>query len=191
MTTRAKSNGNGAKRREVLHAMLVALRDETYERVRELRHEQQDDTELAPGDEMDRARATVDVETHASLIARAEERLRYIDEALGRVDTDRYGICAGCREPIGVERLVALPFAVFCIECQQKRSRVGHGWSDGTMIQPYDKQWTLPEEMEEQPEYTAASEEVLEVTYGSPFAEGKASESARPVPQRQPRPRKK
>src|SRR5208282_3710783 len=112
MTTRAKSNGNGAKRREVLHAMLVALRDETYERVRELRHEQQDDTELAPGDEMDRARATVDVETHASLISRAEERLRYIDEALGRVDTDRYGICTGCREPIGVERLVALPFAV-------------------------------------------------------------------------------
>ena len=94
MTTRAKSNGNGAKRREVLHAMLVALRDETYERVRELRHEQQDDRELAPGDEMDRARATVNVETHASLIARAEERLRYIDEALGRVDTDRYGICA-------------------------------------------------------------------------------------------------
>ena len=54
-----------------------------------------------------------------------------------------------------------------------------------------DHQWTLPQEMEEQPEYTAASEEVLEVTYGSLFAEGKASESARPVPQRQPRPRKK
>jgi DnaK suppressor protein len=182
MTTQAK--GIDATRREMLRLMLVTLRDETYERVQELRHEQADDADPAPGDEMDRARADVDVETHASLIARAEERLRYIDEALGRVDEGRYGICAGCREHIGVERLGALPFAIYCVECEQKRTRAGHGWSDGTMIQPYDQQWTPPEEMVEQPEYTAASEEVLSVSYGSPFAEGKASESAQPVAKR-------
>jgi DnaK suppressor protein len=169
MTTEARTTD--ANRRDVLQAMLVALRDETYERIRELRHEQADDTELAPGDEMDRARAAVDIETHASLIARAEERLRYIDEALGRVEAGRYGICAGCREPIGVERLSALPFAAYCIECQQKRSK-GHGWNDGTMIAPYDQQWTLPREMEEQPEDGAASQEVQSVSYGSPFAAG-------------------
>lgn len=189
MTTKAKSTE--ASRREALHTMLVALRDETYERVRELRHEQGEDTEVAPTDEMDRARASADVETHASLIARAEERLRYIDEALGRVDEGRYGICAGCGEHIPVDRLSAVPFAVYCVDCQQKRTRPGQGWNDGTMIQPYDQQWTLPEEMVEQPEYTAASEEVLSVTYGSPFAEGKPSETAVPVPSRQPRPRKK
>jgi DnaK suppressor protein len=189
MTTQAKATDG--TRREMLRLMLVTLRDETYERVHELRHEQADDAELAPGDEMDRARATVDVETHASLIARAEERLRYIDEALGRVDEGRYGICAGCREHIPVERLSALPFAIYCVECQQKRTRGGHGWSDGTMIEPYDQQWTLPEEMVEQPEYTAASEEVLSVSYGSPFAEGKPSESAQPAPVHHPRPRKK
>jgi len=189
MTT--ETTTNAPKRRDTLHTMLVALRDETYERVRELRHEQEDDTEMVPGDEMDRARATVDVETHASLIARAEERLRYIDEALGRVDAGRYGICSACREPIGVERLAALPFAVYCVDCQQSRSRSEHGWSDGTLIQPYDQQWTPPEGMEEEPEYTAASEEVLSVSQGSPFAEGKASETAEPIPNRQPRSRKK
>jgi DnaK suppressor protein len=155
MTTETKSTETHL--REVLHTMLVSLRDETYERVRELRHEQSDDTEQAPGDEMDRARASVDVSTHASLIASAEERLRYIDEALGRVDEGRYGICAGCREQIGVERLTALPFAVYCVDCQRKRSGVEHGWSNDTTIQPYDQQWTLPEEMEEAPEYIAAS----------------------------------
>ncbi len=188
MTTQAK--GTDATRREMLRLMLVTLRDETYERVQELRHEQADDAELAPGDEMDRARADVDVETHASLIARAEERLRYIDEALGRVFEGRYGICAECREHIAVERLGALPFAN-CVACQQKRTRSGHGWSDGTMIEPYGQQWTPPEEMVEQPEYTAASEEVLAVSYGSPFAEGKAGESAQPAPIHHPRPRKK
>src|SRR5208283_3489138 len=115
MTTQAK--GTDATRREMLRLMLVTLRDETYERVQELRHEQADDAELAPGDEMDRARADVDVETHASLIARAEERLRYIDEALGRVFEGRYGICAECREHIAVERLGALPFAIYCVAC--------------------------------------------------------------------------
>jgi DnaK suppressor protein len=190
MTTAAKSTD--AKRREVLHTMLVALRDETYERVRELRHEQGEDTEVAPTDEMDRARASVDVETHASLIARAEERLRYIDEALGRVDTGHYGICAGCGEPIPVQRLLALPLAVYCIDCQQSRSQAGHGWSDGTMIQPYDQQWTLPREMQEQPEYTATSEEVLSVSFGSPFAPGPSeSRSAPPRAKQKARPHKK
>lgn len=167
MKTEAKATDT--KRNDTLHSMLVALRDETYERVRELRHEQGEDTELVPADEMDRARADLDVGTHASLIARAEERLRYIDEALARVDQGRYGVCADCRESIPVARLRALPFAVYCVDCQQKRNRVGRGWAEGGTIQPYDQQWDLPEEMEEQPEYTSASEEVLEVTYGSPF----------------------
>ena len=134
MTTGTK--GTDTNHRDALHAMLVALRHGTYERVHELRREQADDAELTPGDEMDRARATADVETHASLIARAEERLRYIDEALGRVDEGRYGICAGCREHIPVGRLAALPFAVYCVECQQKRARADNAWSDGTMIPP-------------------------------------------------------
>jgi hypothetical protein len=72
MKTPAKSAQ--ANRHDVLHTTLVALRDETYERVRELRREQQDDTEPVPADGIDRAHASVDVETHASLIARAEER---------------------------------------------------------------------------------------------------------------------
>jgi len=168
------------KRHKELHTMLVALRDETYERVRELRHEQGEDTELAPGDEMDRARASIDVETHASLIARAEERLHYIDEALGRVDEGRYGVCVECREAIPLDRLRAVPFAIYCVDCQQKRHREAHGWSDGTTIQPYDQQWTLPEEMEERPEPTSAAEEVVAMTSGSVFAEG----SATPKPSR-------
>ncbi len=160
------------KRQEALHTMLIKLRDETYERVHELRHEQGEDAETEPGDEMDRARTDTDVETHASLIARAEERLRYIDEAIGRVDEGRYGICAGCREHIPVERLRAVPLAIYCVDCQKKPDRVGRGWNEGGTIQPYDQQWTLPEEMEEARDITSASEEVRSVTTGSPFAEG-------------------
>jgi RNA polymerase-binding transcription factor DksA len=169
MTTALISETN---RRGVLLAMLTALRDETYERVHGLRREQVDDNELAPGDEMDRARASIDLETHASLIARAEERLRYIDEAAGRAEKGRYGICAGCSEPIPLARLRALPFAVYCVACQQKRrSSDVHGWSDGTTIQPYDQQWTLPAEMEDAEELSSAADAVQAITAGSAFAE--------------------
>ena len=185
-TIRSETNRNGK-----LRQMLAGLRDETYERVRELRKEQAGDAELEPSDEMDKARATGETETHAGLIARAEERLRYIDEALGRAEKGRYGICAGCSEPIPLARLRALPFAIYCVECQRKRRVPAHGWTDGGTIQPYDQQWNLPEEMKEQPEYTPASEEVLSVSYGSPFAEGNASEASRAVPKPKTLPRKK
>lgn len=163
-----------------LRAMLITLRDQTHERIRELRHEQADDADLEPGDELDQARATGEVETHASLIARAEERLRYIDEALGRAEKGRYGICAGCSQQIPLERLRAMPFAVYCVECQRKRRANLHGWTDGGTIQPYDQQWELPEEMEEHPEPTSAAQEVVAVTSGEVFAEGGPAPSSRP-----------
>ena len=189
MTTKAETAES--KRRASLHSMLSKLRDETYERVHELRQEQAEDVEAEPGDEMDRARADTDLETHASLIARAEERLRYIDEALARLDDGRYGICAGCHEPIPLDRLRAVPFAVYCVDCQQKPNRAGRGWNNGTVIEPYGQQWTPPQEMADAPELTAASEEVLAVSTESPFAEGRTSKTARAAGNRSRRPRKR
>ena len=48
------------RRQDELRAMLAKLRDETYERVHQLRQEQSDDADREPGDEMDRARADAD-----------------------------------------------------------------------------------------------------------------------------------
>ena len=70
---------------------------------------------------MDVARLSTDVETKANLIERAEERLRYIDQALGRLERGNYGTCAECGESIPIERLMAVPFAIYCVDCQQKR----------------------------------------------------------------------
>ncbi len=172
--------------------MLVKLRDMTYERVRELRRDQDQESEPPPADEMDVARATQDVETHAGLIGRAEEKLQFIDEALSRLDRGRYGECIGCHEPIPIERLIALPFASYCVDCQTRRNRAKHGWSAGTMIPPYDRQWTLPEGMEEAGERghlaTASreAEEDLTLLQAEPFG----SEMATAPRRRRGRPRK-
>jgi len=70
------------KRGEMLRNMLVRLRDETYGRVKELRGDQEQEREVPPADEIDFARSTSDVEMHAGLIAREEEKLRFVARRL-------------------------------------------------------------------------------------------------------------
>jgi DnaK suppressor protein len=48
--------------------------------------------------------------------------LREVEEALQRIDQGVYGICYQCEEPISVKRLEALPWAKFCVSCQERIS---------------------------------------------------------------------
>jgi len=54
-------------------------------------------------------------------IATTEQRLIYeIDEALKRIEDGSFGVCFTCDRPIGSKRLAIVPYAKFCINCQQK-----------------------------------------------------------------------
>ena len=46
-----------------------------------------------------------------------------IDAALVRLDAGAYGSCISCGQPIGAERLAALPAAALCIDCQRSKGR--------------------------------------------------------------------
>lgn len=45
--------------------------------------------------------------------------LREVEEALLRVKEGTYGVCQECEEPISPKRLQALPWAKFCVRCQE------------------------------------------------------------------------
>jgi DnaK suppressor protein len=45
-------------------------------------------------------------------------QLRLVDEALDRLDAGDYGICLACDEPIAPKRLRALPWARYCVACE-------------------------------------------------------------------------
>ena len=45
--------------------------------------------------------------------------LREVEEALLRVKEGVYGVCQECEEPISPKRLQALPWAKFCVRCQE------------------------------------------------------------------------
>jgi DnaK suppressor protein len=183
------SNSN---RLEKLRDILARLRDETHQRIISFRRDQGDEMMSWPGDEMDVARTTTDVETHASLIERAEDRLRLIDLALARVENGSYGVCAECGENIPLERLKAVPFAVLCVDCQEKRGKSRGRWGAGGTIEPYSQTWTPPAEMESDREAnTFRLEDSPAVPVEDPFGpiEETPAEDAAPK-RRRGRPRK-
>ncbi len=66
------------------------------------------------------ASETFEREKDLALLKNQEEFLQKIDEALEHMKTGDYGICEGCGVEINPERLEALPYTTFCIECQEK-----------------------------------------------------------------------
>jgi RNA polymerase-binding transcription factor len=54
---------------------------------------------------------------------RAIQHLEQVDAALARIDAGTFGSCPRCGKPIAAERLEALPWAAFCIDCQRTIGR--------------------------------------------------------------------
>ena len=56
---------------------------------------------------------------------RNQQHLAEVEAALQRLDDGTYGACARCGRPIAPERLDALPWAAYCIDCQRIVGRGG------------------------------------------------------------------
>ena len=86
----------------------------------------QDETQDSTADNhpADVATVTFDRELDYSLEENEERLLEAIDAALARVDDGTYGICGTCGQPIGEERLEALPWTTQCIDCKRKEERL-------------------------------------------------------------------
>ena len=46
-----------------------------------------------------------------------ERRIEDLEASLTRAQAGLYGICQGCGQPIAAERLEALPYTTYCIQC--------------------------------------------------------------------------
>ena len=54
---------------------------------------------------------------------RARMELSRVEAALRSIDDGTYGTCTNCGNPIGAERLEAIPWAAHCIDCARKLGR--------------------------------------------------------------------
>ncbi len=67
----------------------------------------------------DRANNSYNRELMFSLSDNERQMLLHIEDAYKRLDEGRYGSCIHCDQPIGLPRLKALPWARYCIACQE------------------------------------------------------------------------
>jgi DnaK suppressor protein len=70
-------------------------------------------------DIVDRANNSYNRELMFSLSDGERQLVLQIDAALKRMDDGAYGRCANCGQTIAMPRLDAVPWARFCIDCQE------------------------------------------------------------------------
>jgi DnaK suppressor protein len=58
-----------------------------------------------------------------SLLENKTRTLEEIEEAIHRVDAGTFGRCQECGTKIGAERLQAVPFTPYCIDCARRLER--------------------------------------------------------------------
>jgi len=136
----------GGRRIDALKRLLAKERAETLARVKELMREQARNGGQPPADEMDVARSLSEVETHAALFDRAQERLGAIDAAIARLGAGVYGICARCGDEIPLARLQVIPFAQYCVDCQNEANIEARSGQSG-LAKPFGGRWAGPEEL--------------------------------------------
>lgn len=85
---------------------------------------------LDSGDAADIAMDSERVELTSALIEAESHELANITDALARLECDGFGDCEDCGQKIPLARLRLLPYARFCIGCQEKFEKTpASAWS--------------------------------------------------------------
>jgi DnaK suppressor protein len=80
-------------------------------------------TSVQSPDVVEFAVRTAEQDVTAVTASLRSQLLREIDNALGRYSRGTFGACEGCHAEISPHRLKAVPWARYCLTCQELRSR--------------------------------------------------------------------
>ena len=81
--------------------------------------EDETDDETTDNHIAETATVTLDREIDYTLEETSEHVLAEIEGALKRIEAGTYGVCVNCGKPIAEERLAAIPWATYCIDCKR------------------------------------------------------------------------
>ncbi len=99
-----------------LKEYLLNARKETLVRLQEKKTLDMPEAEV--GDPIDVATQNLDKELLFEVTDNEHQMLEQIEAALRRIEKGVFGICESCRAPIPTKRIKAMPFARYCITCQ-------------------------------------------------------------------------
>jgi len=112
---------------------LFSLRDEIFSQMRDLSQDtlmksQKDISGDISGYSIhmaDVASDNYEREFNLGLVSNERRLLIEIDEALKRIEENKFGICLYCNKPIAKKRLNAIPYTRYCKKCQEKLEKEG------------------------------------------------------------------
>jgi DnaK suppressor protein len=74
-------------------------------------------------DALDEVQHAAERELAIRNLDRESNLLRNVRAALRRIDDGSYGTCLHCEEDISPKRVAAVPWAAYCIQCQEQADR--------------------------------------------------------------------
>ncbi len=105
-----------------------------YEQYRRLLEAKRDELLLGTSDrdeiaietaaeDFDRLQQQLNREVAIRNLDRQSTLLKSVQAALSRIEDETFGVCLRCDEPIPEKRLNALPWAAYCVSCQENLDR--------------------------------------------------------------------
>ena len=118
-TTITTTTTRHAELRQILHDRRRAMQAIVQSRIRDVRSDRAKDVI----DEIEHSDADIHGDIEFAVLQMQTETLTRIDAALVRLDAGEYGSCVSCGGEISETRLRALPFAVRCTACEERREQ--------------------------------------------------------------------
>jgi len=120
---KSEEEGNAALRRLLINRREEIVKEAKAEISKYIKGEKRQlvETALDDGDW-----SVIDLTEDISLkqLSTHRENLLKIDEALRKLKEGTYGKCEDCGEEISDKRLKVIPFAIYCIDCKEKREQL-------------------------------------------------------------------
>ena len=111
------------KRLKIFRDRLLGRREGLFRQVMEAEMSSRERDAEATQDPADMAANAYTKELLISMSDNDRLLLGLIDEALARVEAGEYGNCINCGEPVQEKRLEAVPWARYCLRCQDLQER--------------------------------------------------------------------
>jgi|SRR5580765_3261344 len=111
------------KRLEYYKKKLQAKRDELMQNIARTEEEGRAADEDTTVDLADKAANSYTKEFLFGQTNTERNLLNLIEQALKRIKNGSFGACANCEDEMQQKRLEAVPWAAYCIDCQEKQER--------------------------------------------------------------------
>lgn len=118
-STAAKPAKMSKKELDKYRRLLDEKKASLSQEIAKTRSAEEETTEESTQDIADKAVSSYTREFLYSLTDGERTTLLQIDEALVRIDEGTYGFCTNCGQPMAEKRLTAVPWAPYCVDCQE------------------------------------------------------------------------